>query len=383
MKRQLFNADHERFREQFGRFLEREVAPHYLDWERAGQVPREVWLKAGANGYLCPWLPEEYGGSGADFLYSVVQIEEMARRMLTGFTLFVHNDIICPYLWNFGSEAQKRRWLPGCATGEIVTAIAMTEPDAGSDLQALRATAVRDGGSYVLNGRKTFITNGITNDLAIVAAKTDPQASPPHRGISLLLVPAGTPGYIKGRKLEKIGWRAQDTAELIFEDCRVPAENLLGGEGQGFKILMRELQQERLTIVISCMAMIHAVLGLTADYIKQRRAFGRPLAAFQNTRFRMAEMFTVAEITQAFIDRLIAEHAAGADVNTETAMAKAWTAERLKEITDSCLQFFGGYGYMEEYPIARAFRDARVQTIYAGATEVMQEIVSRAVLGYG
>jgi acyl-CoA dehydrogenase len=381
MKRQLFNADHERFREQFGRFLDREVAPHYLDWERAGQVPREVWRRAGASGYLCPWLPEEYGGSGADFLYSVVQIEEMARRMLTGFTLFVHNDIICPYLWNFGDEAQKRRWLPGCASGEIVTAIAMTEPDCGSDLQAIRATAVRDGASYVLNGRKTFITNGITNDLVIVAAKTDPSATPTHRGISLLLVPAGTPGYIKGRRLEKIGWHAQDTAELIFEDCRVPAENLLGGEGQGFKILMRELQQERLTIVISCMATIHAVLGMTADYIKQRRAFGRPIAAFQNTRFKMAEMFTVAEITQAFIDRLIAEHVAGANVNTETAMAKAWTAERLKDITDACLQFFGGYGYMEEYPIARAYRDSRVQTIYAGATEIMHEIVSRAVLG--
>lgn len=380
MQRRLFTSDHEQFREQFGRFLDREVAPDYDDWERAGQVPREVWRKAGEAGFLCPWLPEELGGSGADFLYSVAAIEEISRRRLTGFTLFVHNDIICPYLWNFGTPEQKQRWLPGCATGETVTAIAMTEPGAGSDLQALRTTALRDGDAYVLNGRKTFITNGITHDLAIVAAKTDPAATPAHRGISLFLVPAGTPGYTKGRKLEKVGWRSQDTAELLFEDCRVPAANRLGGEGEGWQILMKELQQERLTITLSCLATLWSVLELTRDYIQQRRAFGRPIANFQNTRFRMAEMFTAAEIAQAFMDRLVGEHMAGHNVNTETAMAKAFIAERLKQTADACLQFFGGYGYMEEYPIARAWRDARVQTIYAGATEIMLEIIGRAVL---
>jgi acyl-CoA dehydrogenase len=286
-----------------------------------------------------------------------------------------------PYISNFGNEEQKKRWLPGCCSGEIVTAVAMTEPDAGSDLQAIRTTAVKDGDHYIINGQKTFISNGLCNDLVIIAAKTDPKAEPAYKGVSLICVEAGTPGYIKGRKLEKIGWHSQDTAELSFEDCRVPVANLLGpSEGLGFIQLMKELQQERLTCTIGCMAGIWRVLSMTKDYIKERKAFGRPIANFQNTRFKMAEMYTVAEISQTFVDRLIVEHMAGHNVDVETSMAKYWTTEQLKTIVDECLQFFGGYGYMEEYPIARAFRDSRVQTIFAGTTEIQKEIISRTVL---
>jgi len=381
LRRRIFSEEHEAFREQFGRFLDREVVPHYDRWERDGLVSRDAWIKAGEAGFLCAWLPEELGGSGADFLYSVVHIEEVSRRGVSGFTSWVHSDIVVPYIWNFGTDDQKKRWLPKCAAGETITAIAMTEPDAGSDLQAIRTTAVKDGGYYVVNGQKTFITNGITNDLVIVAAKTDPEARPAHRGISLFAIEDGTPGYVKGTKLEKIGWRSQDTAELIFEDCRVPAANRLGAEGEGFKILMRELQQERLVIAILCQAWIWAVLEMTRKYIKERKAFGRPIANFQNTRFKMAEMYTDAEIGQAFVDRLIEEHAGGGDVDTETVMAKWRLSETLNQTVDACLQFFGGYGYMEEYPIARAFRDARVQKIYAGANEIMKEIVGKRMLG--
>jgi acyl-CoA dehydrogenase len=343
-------------------------------------VDREAFNKAGEQGFLCPWLPEEYGGVGVDFLYSVVHIEEVAGRGVTAFTSYVHNDIIVPYIWLYGTEDQKNRWLPKCASGEIITAIAMTEPDTGSDVQSIRTSAIRDGDHYVMNGQKTFITNGHLNDLVLVAAKTDPDAKPAHRGVSLFCVEAGTPGYVKGRRLEKIGWRAQDTAELHFEDCRVPAGNRIGDEGEGFVILMKKLQQERLVLTIACMAEIWRVLEMTKKYIKERKVFGRTVSRFQNTRFKMAEMYTVAEVGQAFLDRLVERHMAGDNVDVETAMAKWWVAENLKQITDQCLQLFGGYGYMEEYPIARAFRDARFQSIYGGASEIMKVIISRARL---
>jgi len=356
MERTLFDQDHQIFREQYRKFLEREVAPNYDQWEKDGMVSREVWKKAGENGFLC---------AGMGF---------------SGFGVNLHNDIAVPYIWNFGDEEQKKRWLPGCCTGEYITAIAMTEPDAGSDLQAIRATAEKDGDHYVINGQKTFITNGILNNLCIVAVKTDPKAEPPYRGVSLIVVEEGTKGYEKGRNLEKIGMHSQDTAELLFEDCRVPAENLLGGEGEGFIMLMKELQQERLVCAIGSTTAMWRVLSLTKEYINERKAFGRPLSRFQNTRFKMAEMYTVAEITQAFIDRLTEAHTAGKNVDLETAMAKYWATENLKKIVDECLQFFGGYGYMEEYPIARAYRDVRVQTIFAGTSEIMKEIISRSVL---
>jgi len=380
MKRKIFNEDHELFRDQFRKFLEREVVPYSEQWEKDGIVPRELWLKAGENGFLCPWLPEEYGGSGVDFIYSLVIIEELARIGDTGFGISLHNDIVVPYIWNFGTDEQKKKYLPGCATGEYITAVAMTEPDAGSDLQAIRATAVKDGDDYIINGQKTFITNGILNNLVVVAVKTDTEIEPRFKGISLFLVEGDNPGYKKGRRLKKMGLDAQDTAELSFEDCRVHKSALLGGEGNGFIVLMKELQQERLAATMMTVAGMHRVLALTKEYINERKAFGRTISRFQNTRFKMAEMYTIAEMSQVFVDRLVEEHIAGENVDLETSMAKYFVPENFKRMVDECLQFFGGYGYMEEYPICKAYRDARVITIAAGSTEIMKEIISRTML---
>jgi acyl-CoA dehydrogenase len=378
MKRELFSEEHEIFRDAFRKFVEQEVVPHQEEWCKAGIVSRDVWSKAGLQGFLCPWVSEEYGGAGADFLYSVVEIEELSRVGETGFALNLHSDIVVPYIEAFGTEEQKRRWLPGCVRGDIVTAIAMTEPNAGSDLQAIKTTAVKDGDSYVLNGQKTFITNGMINDLVVVAAMTDPKAQPRYTGMSLFCVEAGTPGYHKVRKLEKIGMHSQDTAELFFEECRIPKENLLGGqEGQGFVQMMIKLQQERLVCAVGAVASMWAVLEWTKKYCEERTAFGRPIIKFQNTRFKLVEMYTMAEVLQAFLDRLIKEHMKGTDVVTETSMAKWLCTEELKKTVDQCLQFFGGYGYMMEYPIAKAFQDVRVTTIYAGTTEIMKEIIGR------
>lgn len=378
MKRRIFKEEHEIFREQFRKFVEKEIAPNYEQWEKDRIVPREIYKKAGEQGFLCPWVKEEYGGSGADWLYSVIIIEEIAKYPGVMFPL--HSDICAPYIATYGTEEQKKRWLPGACSGEKILAIAMTEPEAGSDLQAIRTQAIKKGDKYIINGQKTFISNGFLNDLVIVACKTDPKAEQAHRGISLLVVEDGTKGYIKARKLEKIGLHSQDTAELVFEDCEVPVENLLGKEASGFIYLMEKLQQERLVCAIGAVAGMWGVLSITKQYISERSAFGRTLNKFQHIRFKMAEMYTYAEVAQAFIDRLIEEHIEGKDVVTETCMAKWWTTEWLKDIIDDCLQFFGGYGYMEEYPIARWYRDARVNTIYAGTTEIMKEIVSRRIL---
>ncbi|MGV8057833.1 MAG: acyl-CoA dehydrogenase family protein [Smithellaceae bacterium] len=381
MKRKLYNEDHELFRQQYRKFLTAEVVPYQEQWEKDGIVSRDVWKKAGEMGYLCPWATEEYGGSGVDFLYSAVMTEELGAIGQCGFTIHMHNDICSPYIWNFGTAEQKKKYIPGCVSGDYVTAIAITEPDAGSDVQSVRTTAVKDGDDYILNGTKTFITNGIINNLAIVVAKTDPKAQPAHKGISVFLVEGGTPGYTRGKHMEKIGWHAQDTSELIFEDCRVPKSALLGGvEGTGFKILMAELQQERLIIVIKAMAEIWRTLAMTKDYIMTRKIFGQPIAAFQNTRFKMAEMYTVAETCQAFVDNLIVAHAAGENVNTETSMAKYFVCQNYINIANECLQFFGGYGYTDEYPISKAYRDARILTIFGGANEVQKEIVAKALL---
>jgi acyl-CoA dehydrogenase len=380
MKRKIFNEDHELFRSQFRKFLERELIPYSEQWEKDGIVPRELWLKAGENGFLCPWLPEEYGGSGVDFIYSLVMIEELAWIGDTGFGIGLHNDIVVPYIWNFGTEEQKKKYLPGCATGEYITAVAMTEPDAGSDLQAIRTTAVKDGDDYVINGQKTFISNGILNNLLVLAAKTDPNAQPPFKGITLFLVEGDNPGYKRGRNLDKMGMHAQDTAELSFEDCRVSKSAILGGEGNGFIVLMKELQQERLAATTAAVASMHRVLALTKEYVEERKAFGRTISRFQNTRFKMAEMYTIAEMSQVFVDRLVEEHVSGENVDLETSMAKYYIPENYKRIVDECLQFFGGYGYMEEYPICKAYRDARVLTIAAGSTEIMKEIISRTLL---
>jgi acyl-CoA dehydrogenase len=377
MQRSAFTAEHELFRAQFKKFCAREITPHIERWERQRQVDREVWRTAGAQGFLCPWADPRYGGAGADFGYSAIIDEEIIRAGSSGFALSLHNDICAPYIDSYGTDAQKERWLPGCVSGDLVTAVAMTEPNTGSDLAAITTSAIRDGDAYVLNGQKTFISNGILCDLVIVAAKTDPTAR--HGGVSLLVVEDGTPGFEKGRKLDKMGMHSQDTAELHFGDCRVPAANLLGEEGRGFYYLMEKLQQERLVCAIGAQAAADVVLEQTLAYVQERTAFGTPIGKFQNTQFRMAEMATELELGRTFLDRLIVEHMGGSAIVQETSMAKWWITEMCKRVIDGCLQFYGGYGYMEEYPVCRAYRDARVQTIYAGTTEVMKVIIAKSM----
>ena len=359
------------------KFVEAEVLPNQKKWAEQGMVDREAWRKAGAAGILCPWMPEEYGGAGGDFLHSVIVMEELAKSYESGFAIPLHSDIVVPYLAEFGSDAQKQRWLPGCASGELVTAVAMTEPGTGSDLAAITTRAVRDGDHYVIDGAKTFISNGILCDLCIVAAKTDPDPAKAHQAISLFVVEAGTPGFLKGKKLEKMGMASQDTSELAFEGCRVPAANRLGEEGTGFMMLMRKLQQERLCVAIASQAAAEQVLVDTIAYTQERKAFGKPISKFQNTQFKLVECATKIEVGRAFLDKLVAEHAAGKYLVKECSMAKLWQSEMASEVVDTCLQFFGGYGYMLEYPVARAYMDARVQRIFAGTNEIMKIIIAK------
>lgn len=372
----MYQDEHVIFRGSFRKFVEREIVPHIPQWEAERMIPREAWAKMGASGFLCPWLPEEYGGSGADFLYSVVIAEELARAGAVSLMAPLHSDIIAPYIHRLGTEAQKRRWLPKCASGEIVLAIAMSEPNAGSDLAALATRAERDGDAYVVNGSKTFISNGIQADLVVVACRTDRNARG-SRGISLLCVERGTPGFSRGRKLEKMGLHAQDTAELIFEDCRVPAGNLLGEENKGFRYLMEHLQQERLIVTIMAQAMAEAMLDMTIAYAGERKAFGQPIGSFQHNAFKIVEMATEVRLGRTFLDRLVDRHTAGEDIVTDVSMAKAWTAEMANRVAYQCVQLHGGYGYMEEYPICRFSRDVRPIAIFAGTTEVMKLIVAR------
>ncbi len=377
MERTIFSEEHEAFRDAFAKFCATEIVPYHREWEKQGIVPRSLWEKAGAHGFLCPFLPEEYGGVGADFLYSAVMIEELARVRATGPAFPLHSDICAPYIASYGTPEQKARWLPGCAKGEKILAIAMTEPNTGSDLAGIQTTAVRDGDSYVINGQKTFISNGQLCDLVIVVAKTNPNADPPHAGISLFVVEDGTPGFEKGRNLEKMGLKAQDTSELHFSDCVVPTESLLGEEGSGFYYLMEKLQQERLVVAVGCQASAETVLADGVRYCNERKAFGRPIGRFQHIQFRLAELATEIEIGRVFVDRLLTEHVAGRNVVKEVSMAKWWVTELLKRTCDEVLQFHGGYGYMMEYPIARDYLDARVQTIFAGTTEIMKLIIAK------
>jgi acyl-CoA dehydrogenase len=375
MERGLFSEEHVIFRREFQKFLDKEVAPYYEQWEQDGIVPKSAWLKMGANGFLCPWVDEAYGGAGAGLEYSVIMAEEINRRDFVGFMSSLHSNIIVPYIDSFGSEEQKRKWLPGCVTGEIITAVAMTEPNAGSDIAAIKTKAVKEENCYVINGQKTFISNGLNSNLVIVAAKTDSSAG--YKGISLICVEEGTPGFSKGRKLSKMGIHSNDTAELFFEDCRVPASNLLGEEGKGFYYLMQKLQRERLFSVIGSQAMAEAMLDLTIKYCKERIIFGKPVSSFQHNTFKIAEMATEIELGRTFTDSLIKEHIAGIDITKKVCMAKAWIAEMANRVAYQCLQLHGGYGYMEEYPICRFARDVRVHTIYAGSTEVMKTIVGK------
>jgi acyl-CoA dehydrogenase len=358
VERTLFSAEHQLFRKNVREFFEREVVPHQERWRHEGIVDRAAWRKAGEAGLLCPWLEEEHGGPGGDFLHSVVVMEEAARCYESGFALSLHSDVVVPYLHAFGNAEQKARWLPGCASGELVTAIAMTEPGTGSDLAAIATTAVRDGDEYVLNGAKTFISNGILCDLCIVAAKTGNAPDDPHRSISLFVVEASRPGFVKGKKLAKMGMASQDTAELAFEDCRVPAANRLGEEGQGFFMLMQKLQQERLVVAIGAQAAAEQVLDDTIRYTRERKAFGKPISKFQNTQFKIVECATEVEIGRAFLDRLISEHVSGKYLVKECSMAKLWQTEMAQRVVDTCLQFFGGYGYMLEYPVTRTWTPA-------------------------
>jgi len=379
MKRALFDGEHALFHSAFRTFLEREVAPFYAEWEQAGIVPREIWRKAGRQGFLGTDVPEEYGGAGIhDYRYNAVIVEELARNCYMGIGIPIHNDIVIPYILHYATPAQRQRWLPKLAGGEWVGAIAMTEPGAGSDLAGIRTSAVREGDQYVINGQKTFISNGILNDLVIVVATTNPKRA--HHGISLLVVEREMEGYRRGRNLEKVGLHAQDTAELFFDNVRVPAENMLGHEGEGFSYLMQQLPQERLTIAVSAIAAAEAALEWTIAYCKERVAFGQPIADFQNTRFKLAESKTELMVGRTFVDECILAHNRGELSAEEAAMAKWWTTELQKRVVDECVQLHGGYGYMLEYPIARLYLDTRVQTIYGGTTEIMKEIIGRALL---
>ena len=376
--RTVFESEHEMFRDSVRRFLEEEAVPHHEAWEKEGQIARDLWNKAGELGFLCPTVSEEYGGVGVDFRYNAIVDEEVARLGLTGIGFGLHSDIVAPYIEHYGSEELKQKYLPKMVSGELVSAIAMTEPGAGSDLQGVRTTAVIDGDDYVLNGSKTFITNGQQADVIVVVAKTDPAAG--AKGTSLIMVEAGTPGFSKGRNLNKIGMKAQDTSELFFEDVRVPRSNLLGQEGMGFIYLMQELPQERLSVALNAVANAEAALEWTKEYVQERQAFGKSISKFQNTRFKLAEMDTEITIARTFIDRCLELHVQGKlDVPT-AAKAKYWTTDLQCKVLDECLQLHGGYGYMLEYPIARAWADARVQRIYAGTNEIMKEIIARALV---
>ena len=378
--RTLFNSDHDAFRDSFRTFLEREVAPHHDAWEEQGFVAREVWNKAGENGFLCTSMPEEYGGAGADKLFSVIEMEELGRSGFSGIGFSLHSEIVAPYLLHYGTAEQKQRYLPKLASGEIVTAIAMSEPAAGSDLQGIKTTAIRHGDHFVLNGSKTFITNGWHADLVIVVAKTNPQEG--AKGTSLLLVEQGMAGFEKGKRLKKIGLKAQDTSELFFNDVKVPVENLLGGEAflnRGFVCLMQELPWERLQIAVTAISSAQAAIDWTVAYVKERKAFGQPVANFQNTRFKLAELQSEVQIAQVFLDKCT-ELLMLEKLDTATAsMAKYWCTDLQCKVMDECVQLHGGYGYMWEYPIARAFADARVQRIYGGTNEIMKEVISRSM----
>lgn len=369
--------DHVMFRKSLRKYLEREAVPQYEKWEEDRLIPKSFWKKLGDMGYLCPQVDEAYGGLDLDFRYAVIIGEEMERvgSSLTGVGL--HNDIVVPYIEAYGSKKQKERWLPGCISGDHITAIAMTEPGAGSDLAAIQTTAVKKGNHYIVNGSKTFITNGINANLILVVVKTDTQVEPKHKGISLLIIEEGILGFSRGRKLNKVGMHAQDTAELFFEDCLVPIENLIGDEGKGFTYLMEKLQQERLMVAISAQAASEDMVDMTLDYVKSRMAFGKPIGAFQNTQFKLVEMTTEVELGHSFLESLIEDHMAGIDIVSKVSMAKYWLTETAKRISGECMQLHGGYGYMEEYKIARRYRDIPVASIYAGSNEIMKVIVAK------
>jgi acyl-CoA dehydrogenase len=380
IKRTVFETEHEMFRDSFRKFLQEEAVPHHEQWEKDGQVSRDFWRKAGEMGYLSPTVPEAYGGVEVDFRYNAVVAEEVANFGLTGIGFGLHSDIAVPYIMAYGTEEQKQKYLPGCVNGDIVTAIAMTEPGTGSDLQGVKTNAVLsdDGEHYILNGSKTFITNGQLADLVIVVAKTDPNAG--SKGTSLFLVEADSAGFVKGQNLHKIGMKAQDTSELFFQDVKVPKENLLGTKGMGFIYLMQELPQERLSVSLSAVSCAESILDQTVAYVKERKAFGSEIASFQNTQFKLAEMSSTVTMARVFIDKCLELHIDKELDPVTAAKLKLLTTDIQCDVVDECLQLHGGYGYMWEYPVARAYADARVQKIYAGTNEIMKVIIGRSMV---
>ncbi|HEY9473294.1 MAG TPA: acyl-CoA dehydrogenase family protein [Mycobacteriales bacterium] len=379
MQHSLYQSEHQAFRATVRAFLDKRVSPHHREWEKAGIVDRDVWVEAGRQGLLGTDVPVEYGGGGvSDFRFNAVLDEEVVRAGASGLGFGLHNDIIAPYLLGLGTDEQKRRWLPGFCSGQTITAIAMTEPGAGSDLQGVRTHTRRDGTDYLLSGSKTFITNGILSDLVIVVARTDPDAEG-ARALSLLVVERGMAGFERGRNLDKIGMKAQDTAELFFDDVRVPAENLLGEPNRGFVHLMEGLPRERLSIAVVAVAACEWMLEMTLDHVRSRTAFGRPVGSFQHSRFVLAELATRTTVARTFVNHCVAEYNAGRLTATDAAMAKWWTTDLQNRVADACLQLHGGYGYMSEYPISRAYLDGRVQSIYGGTNEIMKEIVGRSL----
>ncbi|GAB3537920.1 acyl-CoA dehydrogenase family protein [Noviherbaspirillum agri] len=376
--RQLFNADHEEFRSGFRKFLNAEVMPRHEKWEEQGFVDRDIWKRAGELGYLCTNMPEEYGGAGADRLFSVILLEELARANASGIGWPLHSDIVAPYLLRYGSERLKQAWLPKLASGEVISAIAMSEPGGGSDLQAIKTVAVEDGDDYLVSGSKIFITNGYNCDMAIVAVKTG-DASRGAKNVSLLVIEADRPGFTKGKPLKKAGMKAQDTCELFFDNVRVPRTNIVGHPGMGFMMLMQELAWERLFIAVTSVANAEAMLESTIAYTKDRQAFGRPVSSFQNTRFALAEMKTELQIARVFVDRCIELELQGKLQVDAAAAAKYWCSDLQGKVLDQCVQLHGGYGFMLEYPVARAYVDARAQRIYGGTNEIMKEIISRGI----
>ena len=377
--RTVFSEEHEIFRGQVRRFVEAEIVPHHDRWEDEGRVSRDAWIKAGEHGLLCPTVPEEYGGAGADFLFSAIVMEELARVGAMGPGFSLHSDIVAPYLLHYGSEELKREWLPKMVSGEAIGSLGMTEPSAGSDVQGIKTTAMRDGDDFVINGQKVFITNGGNCDFIVLACKTDPSSG--AKGTSLILVPASAAGFRKGKLLKKVGWKAQDTAELFFDDVRVPVTNMIGSEGRGFYQMMEQLPQERLLQCIRAVSTLEAALDWTVEHVTERKAFGGTIADFQNTRFKLAETKAECQMLRVFVDKCIEMHVAGELDDVDAAMGKMLTTEFLCKRLDDLLQMFGGYGYMWEYPIARAWADARVTRIAGGTGEIMREIISRPMVG--
>jgi acyl-CoA dehydrogenase len=371
-----YTEEHNIFRSALRKFFEKEVIPYVEAWEEAGIVPREVWKKMGDQGFLCPCVEEKYGGAGADFLYAVIVCEELTRTNHAGLAAPLHSDVVVPYIETYAPEELKEKYLPGCVSGDLITAIAMTEPNTGSDVAAIRTNFVEDGDHFVINGQKTFISNGINCDLLVLAAR-DPREKDPHSAVSLFLVPAGTPGFEKGKRIKKIGWHSQDTAELYFTDCRIPKNHLLGQKGMGFIMLMQKLQQERLVCAVGAQAGAEYMLELTLKYTRERQVFGRPVSRFQVNQFKLVEMATEVKLGRTFVDKLVMDHMEGKNVVTEVSMSKWWCTDMANRVADQCLQLHGGYGYCEEYPIARAWRDMRVMSIFAGTNEIMKTIVAK------